>query len=70
MRGATLHRQRQETTGRDVAVRCRCGAHMVDAMNDQEVVVGGTRYPFRRHTDHVICPQCLFSYRVIDLRDA
>jgi hypothetical protein len=49
--------------------RCSaCGAILADAVDDGGVVtVGELQVAFRRHTDHLVCPQCLVSYRVTDL---
>jgi hypothetical protein len=51
--------------------RCSaCGALLAAAVDDGGVVtVGEFQVAFRRHTDHVVCPRCLASYRVEHLRD-
>jgi hypothetical protein len=50
--------------------RCAaCGEVLAAAVDDAGVVtVGEVQVAFRRHTDHVVCPRCLVSYRVDDLR--
>jgi hypothetical protein len=51
-------------------VRCAaCHATVAAELDDVTVVtVGDLRVAFRRHTDHVVCPRCLVSNRVDDLR--
>jgi hypothetical protein len=51
-------------------VRCAaCGSNVAAALDDVTVVtVGDLRVAFRRHTDHVVCPRCLASNRVDQLR--
>lgn len=51
-------------------VRCAaCNATVATALDDVTVVtVGDVRVAFRRHTDHVVCPRCLASKRVDELR--
>lgn len=49
-------------------VYCTCGQRIVDHLDGCDVVVAGNRFPFRRHTDHLICPSCFWSFRVTDLR--
>jgi hypothetical protein len=50
--------------------RCAgCGEILAAAVNEGGVItVGEVEVAFRRHTDHVVCPWCLVSYRVDDLR--
>jgi hypothetical protein len=50
--------------------RCAaCGEILAAAVDDGGVItVGDVEVAFRRHTDHVVCPRCLVSYRVDDLR--
>lgn len=48
-------------------LRCVCGEKLVDAFEPPEVAVGDHRFPFRRTTDHLICPVCRRSYRVTEL---
>jgi hypothetical protein len=51
-------------------VQCAaCRALVAAELDDVTVVtVGDLRVAFRRHTDHVVCPRCLASNRVDDLR--
>lgn len=50
--------------------RCSgCGTVVAASVDDRAVVtVGEIKVEFRRHTDHVVCPHCLASYRVTALR--
>ena len=52
--------------------RCSsCGAILAEAVDSSGIVtVGELQVAFRRHTDHLVCPQCLLSYRVTDLLPA
>ena len=46
-----------------------CGSVLAGATDRVTVVtVGDVEAKFRRHTDHVVCPRCLVSYRVDELR--
>jgi uncharacterized Zn finger protein (UPF0148 family) len=50
---------------------CSCGQPLFRELGDSVVVtMAGLSVQFRRHTDHVICPSCLVSYRVEELRQA
>ena len=52
-----------------MAVRCRCGAPLVEEITDEGVKpVGGEPIRFRRTTDFVICQVCHSMYRIDDLR--
>jgi hypothetical protein len=50
-------------------LRCECGTQLVDLVDPPDIEVGERRFPFRRTTDHVVCPACRLSYRVVDLAD-
>lgn len=52
--------------------RCTgCGTIMAKSVEDRAVVtIGEVKVEFRRHTDHVVCPHCLASYRVSALRSS
>lgn len=47
-----------------------CGAVLVESVNPDEITtVGGQHLRFRRHTDFVVCHQCMALYRARDLQD-
>jgi hypothetical protein len=52
--------------------RCAgCGSVVANAVEDRTVVtVGEVKVLFRRHTDHVVCPYCMASYRITSLRSS
>jgi hypothetical protein len=52
-------------------MECRCGELLL-LDNDERYVraVSGEQIPFSRGTDHIVCPVCMRSYRVKDLRAA
>lgn len=50
------------------AIRCSCGAKLLDSVDGREVVVDGERFEFARATDYVICDSCGHLHRVNDLQ--
>jgi len=51
-----------------VILVCPCGASLPEIEPGGHVRAGGVSVMFRRHTDFVICPGCLATYGVGDLR--
>lgn len=51
-------------------VVCECDRVLVDDLDGTHVVVEGFAIPFRRHTDRLVCPVCLRSYAIADVRAA
>jgi hypothetical protein len=58
----------ESRTGEWGPVLCPCGGLLADAMDDVHVVIRGVPLPFRRATDHLLCPACTGSYPVTELR--
>jgi hypothetical protein len=56
--------------GRAGPVSCACGQTLVDDLDPPDVEVAGARFPFRRHTDYVVCPACESVHRITELGGA
>jgi hypothetical protein len=52
-------------------LRCTvCGELLAEEVTENEIILpGGERIPFRRHTDFVTCPSCLSMYRASDVHE-
>ena len=51
-----------------MALNCRCGAPLLDALSPEGVTpIGGEPIVFRRTTDYVACSACHSVYRMVDL---
>lgn len=52
---------------RDV-IFCDCGERLVEAIDEDAIVIQGQHHTFRRTTDHVICHHCGQAWSVNSLR--
>ena len=51
-----------------IPVRCSCGEELFLDTPNGEVIVGDSRFVFRRDTDYVICPVCQRTHSIVELR--